>query len=151
MDTYAHNSAITRNITVSNDALSDTAVDLTWKARRDRADGAFIASGNAPLTIPLGSRVTQPVSFTAPTGDSRVHPVLSTEKAGSTTFTDAVEYLSLGNAPGTVDHAASAVTCTGSWGHATGESVPYAGTNSCQPAVAAGADVIRPRRRRTAY
>ncbi|MFF8393654.1 hypothetical protein [Streptomyces sp. NPDC016172] len=56
--------------------------------------------------------------------------VLSTTKSGSTTFTDSVEYLKLGNAATHVDDAADAVTYNGSWSHASDESGPYAGTNS---------------------
>ncbi|MFD0573871.1 RICIN domain-containing protein [Kitasatospora gansuensis] len=58
--------------------------------------------------------------------------MLSTTKSGSTTFTDSVEYLNLGSgsAATSVDDAATAVTYNGSWSHATGESGPYAGTNS---------------------
>jgi hypothetical protein len=130
VDTYSHNSTITRNITVFNDDLSGTSVGFNWTARLDRPDGTVIASGNDPLTIPLGSRVTRPISFTAPASGSRVYLVLSTTKSGSTTFTDSVEYLKLGNSSSNVDDAATAVTYNGSWSHASNESGPYAGTNS---------------------
>ncbi|WP_235502567.1 RICIN domain-containing protein [Kitasatospora sp. Root187] len=130
VDTYSYGKTITRNVTVFNDGFSDTSVGFTWTARLDRPDGVVIASGNEPLTIPLGSRVTRPISFTAPAGGTRVHLVLSTTKSGSTTFTDSVEYLNLGNAPTNVDDAATAVTYNGTWGHASGETGPYAGTNS---------------------
>ncbi|MDX3690161.1 hypothetical protein PV726_07435 [Streptomyces europaeiscabiei] len=98
VDSYAHNSTVTRNITVFNDDLSGTSVGFNWTARLDRPDGTVIDSGNESLTIPLGSRVTRPISFTAPSSGSRVYLVLSTTKSGSTTFTDSVEYLNLGNA-----------------------------------------------------
>ncbi|WP_328842202.1 RICIN domain-containing protein [Streptomyces europaeiscabiei] len=130
VDSYAHNSAVTRNITVFNDDLSGTSVGFTWTARLDRPDGTVIDSGNESLTIPLGSRVTRPISFTAPSSGSRVYLVLSTTKSGSTTFTDSVEYLNLGNAGTNVDDAATAVTYNGSWSHASDETGPYAGTNS---------------------
>ncbi|WP_286255190.1 hypothetical protein [Streptomyces graminofaciens] len=81
-----------------------------------------------PLTIPLGSRVTRPISFTAPASGSRVYLVLSTTKSGSTTFTDSVEYLKLGNSSSNVDDAATTVTYNGSWSHTSNESGPYAGT-----------------------
>ncbi|MFD9357284.1 RICIN domain-containing protein [Streptomyces sp. NPDC060031] len=127
---YSHNSTVTRNVTVFNDDVSGTSVGFNWTARLDRPDGAVIASGSEPLTIPLGSRVTRPVSFTAPASGSRVYLVLSTTKSGSTTFTDSVEYLNLGNAATHVDDAATAVTYNGTWGHTSGETGPYAGTNS---------------------
>ncbi|WP_405526300.1 RICIN domain-containing protein [Streptomyces canus] len=130
VDTYDFNSTVTRNITVFNDDFSGTSVGLNWTARLDRPDGAVIASGSEPLTIPLGSRVTQPVSFTAPAGGSRVYLELSTTKSGSTPFTDSVEYLNLGTPATHVDDAATAVTYNGSWSHASGETGPYAGTNS---------------------
>jgi hypothetical protein len=133
VDSYAHNSTVNRNITVFNDDLSDTSVGFSWTARLDRPDGTVVASGNESLTIPLGSRVTRPISFTAPSAGSRVYLVLSTTKSGSTTFTDSVEYLNLGAAGSTattVDDAASAVAYNGSWGHANGASGTYAGTNS---------------------
>ncbi|WP_405812734.1 RICIN domain-containing protein [Streptomyces sp. NBC_01390] len=130
VDTVAYNKSVTRNITVFNDDFSGTSVSLNWKARLDQPGGTVIASGSEPLTIPLGSRVTQPISFTTPASGSRVYLELSTTKSGNTTFTDSVEYLNLGNPATSVDDAASAVTYTGSWGHSTGESGPYAGTNS---------------------
>jgi Glycosyl hydrolases family 2, TIM barrel domain len=67
-------------------------------------DGAVVASGSTTLTLPLGSRVTQPVSFTTPANGNRVYLQLSTTKSGSPVFTDAVEYFNLagsgGPAPG---------------------------------------------------
>jgi adhesin HecA-like repeat protein len=107
--TYARNATVTRNITVFNDDLTDTSVDFTWTARLDNPTGTVIQSGSTRLSIPLGSRTTQPVSFTTPATGSRVYLQLSTAKAGNTVFTDTVEYLNLsgtggpgtGPAPGT--------------------------------------------------
>nr|WSZ15769.1 RICIN domain-containing protein [Streptomyces canus] len=130
VDTYDFNSTVTRNITVFNDDFSNTSVTLNWTAHLDQPNGTVIASGNEPLTIPLGSRVTQPISFTAPASGNRVYLELSTTKSGSTTFTDSVEYLNLGVPTTSVDDASSTVTYAGSWGHANNESGPYAGTNS---------------------
>ena len=103
---YAANAPVTRTVTVFNDDLAGTAVDFAWSARLDSPTGAVIASGGTTLSIPQGARVTQPVSFTAPATGSRVYLVLSTAKAGTTTFADAVEYFTLGGsntgpAPGT--------------------------------------------------
>ncbi|WP_158852931.1 RICIN domain-containing protein [Saccharothrix deserti] len=130
VDTYQHGSTITRDITVFNDDLTNTSVGFSWTARLDRPDGPVVASGNENLTVPLGSRVTRPVTFTAPTSGTRVYLVLTTTKSGSTVFTDSVEYLKLGIPTSTVDDAASTVSYTGTWGHATSETGPYAGTNS---------------------
>jgi ricin-type beta-trefoil lectin protein/glycosyl hydrolase family 2 len=105
--TYARNATVTRTITVFNDDLADTSVGFTWTARLDAPDGAVVASGSTTLTVPLGSRVTQPVSFTTPATGNRVYLQLSTTKSGSPVFTDAVEYFTLtgsggdGPAPGT--------------------------------------------------
>jgi hypothetical protein len=102
---YPYGSAVTRNVTVFNDDFSNDSVALTWTARLDQPTGTVIASGTANLTIPLGSRATQPISFTAPTSGSRVYLVVSTSKSGSTTFSDTAEYFTLGSsngpAPGT--------------------------------------------------
>ncbi|MBN1170966.1 MAG: RICIN domain-containing protein [Micromonosporaceae bacterium] len=105
---YARNATVTRNVTVFNDDLTDTSVGFTWTARLDSPTGTVVASGSTSLTVPLGSRVIQPVSFTTPATGSRVYLQLSTAKSGSTTFTDAVEYFTLGGgssgtgpAPGT--------------------------------------------------
>ncbi|MGC4822149.1 RICIN domain-containing protein, partial [Micromonospora sp. DT63] len=98
---YARNATVTRTITVFNDDFTNTSVGFAWTARLDSPTGAVVASGNTTLTIPLGSRVTQPVSFTAPATGSRVYLQLSTTKSGSTTFTDSVEYLNLGGSGGT--------------------------------------------------
>jgi hypothetical protein len=93
---YPVNATVNRTITVFNDDLTGGAVDFAWSARLDSPNGAVIASGSATLTIPLGSRVAQPVSFSTPASGSRVYLVLSTGKSGTTTFSDAVEYLNLG-------------------------------------------------------
>jgi hypothetical protein len=131
VDNAAYNTSVTRNITVFNDDFSGTAVDLTWTARLDSPTGAAIASGSTTLTIPLGSRVTQPVTFTTPSSGTKVYLVLSTSKGGSTMFTDSAEYFTLGAGTSSViDDADTRVTYAGSWSHATGESGPYAGTNS---------------------
>ena len=98
---YARNATVTRNITVFNDDLTNTSVAFTWTARLDNPTGTVIASGSANLTIPLGSRVTQPVTFTTPATGSRVYLQLSTAKSGSTIFTDSVEYFTLGGSGGT--------------------------------------------------
>ena len=98
---YARNATVTRNITVFNDDLTNTSVGFTWTARLDNPTGTVVASGSTNLTIPLGSRVTQPVSFTTPATGSRVYLQLSTTKSGSTIFTDAVEYFTLGGSGGT--------------------------------------------------
>ncbi|MEV1107406.1 RICIN domain-containing protein [Micromonospora sp. NPDC049751] len=98
---YARNATVTRNITVFNDDLTNTSVGFTWTARLDSPTGTVVASGNSTLTVPLGSRVTQPVSFTAPATGSRVYLQLSTAKSGSTVFTDSAEYLNLGGSGGT--------------------------------------------------
>ncbi|TDB71936.1 RICIN domain-containing protein [Micromonospora sp. KC721] len=98
---YARNATVTRNITVFNDDFADTSVGFTWTARLDAPDGAVVASGSTTLTVPLGSRVTQPVSFTTPATGNRVYLQLSTTKSGRTVFTDAVEYFTLGGSGGT--------------------------------------------------
>jgi hypothetical protein len=96
----SHSSTVTRNVTVFNDDLTDTSVGLAWTARLDAPDGAVVASGSTTLTVPLGSRVTQPVSFTTPASGSRVYLQLSTTKSGNATFTDAVEYFALSGSGG---------------------------------------------------
>ncbi|MGW3890431.1 RICIN domain-containing protein [Micromonospora chokoriensis] len=98
---YARNATVTRNVTVFNDGFSDSSVDFTWTARLDSPTGAVVATGSTRLNIPLGSRVTQPVSFTTPATGNRVYLQLSTAKSGSTTFTDAIEYFTLGGSGGT--------------------------------------------------
>lgn len=90
------NSTVNRTVTVFNDDFAGTAVDFAWSARLDSPTGAVIASGSTTLTVPLGSRVSQSVSFTTPASGSRVYLVLSTSKSGTTTFSDAAEYLTLG-------------------------------------------------------
>ncbi|TLP52172.1 RICIN domain-containing protein [Microbispora triticiradicis] len=97
VNTYASNASVTRDITVFNDDLRGTSVGFSWSARLDRPDGTVIASGQTTLNIPLGSRVTQPVTFTTPASGSRVYLVLTTAKSGATTFSDAVEYFNLGS------------------------------------------------------
>lgn len=93
---YSYGASVTRNVTVFNDDFSNTSVGFTWTAYLNQVGGTVIASGNNTLTIPLGSRVTQPVTFTAPSSGSRVYLVLSTSKSGTATFNDAAEYFTLG-------------------------------------------------------
>ncbi|MGH3415109.1 MAG: RICIN domain-containing protein [Actinocrinis sp.] len=97
---YSAGSTVTRNITVFNDDFSNTSVGFTWTAYLNQVGGTVVASGNTTLTIPLGSRVTQPVAFTAPASGSRIYLVLSTTKGGTTTFTDSAEYINLGSSSG---------------------------------------------------
>ena len=97
---YAYGSTVTRNITVFNDDFSTTSVGFSWTAYLDQIGGTVVASGTTTLTIPLGSRVVQPVTFTAPASGSRVYLVLSTTKSGTTTFTDSAEYFTLGSSSG---------------------------------------------------
>ena len=94
---FARNTRVDRTVTVFNDGFTGTAVDFAWSARLDSPTGEVVASGSTTLTVPLGSRVSQPVSFTTPaSGGSRVYLVLSTAKSGTTTFTDTAEYFTLG-------------------------------------------------------
>ena len=105
---------------------------FTWSARLDSPTGTVIASGNTTLTVPLGSRV-DPDRLVHRAGQrlSRVYLVLSTSKSGQHHVQRRGRVLHPGHASGTnVDDAASAVTYTGTWGHASGETGPYAGTNS---------------------
>ncbi|HEV8562432.1 MAG TPA: RICIN domain-containing protein [Actinophytocola sp.] len=100
---FPNNTTVNRTITVFNDDVTGTAVGFAWSARLDSPTGAVIASGSTTLTIPLGSRVAQPVSFTTPASGSRVFLVLSTSKSGTTMFSDTVENFTLGStgpAPG---------------------------------------------------
>jgi hypothetical protein len=94
---FPNNTTVNRTITVFNDDLTGTAVGFAWSARLDSPTGAVIASGSTTLTIPLGSRVAQPVSFTTPASGSRVFLVLSTSKSGTTMFSDTVENFTLGS------------------------------------------------------
>jgi hypothetical protein len=98
---YAYGSTMTRNITVFNDDFSSTSVGFTWTACLDQPTGTVVASGATTLTIPLGSRLTQPVTFTAPASGSRIYLVLATSKSGTTTFSDAAEYLTLSSSSST--------------------------------------------------
>jgi hypothetical protein len=77
--------------------LATPAVGFAWSARLDGPTGAVIASGSTTLTIPVGSRVAQPVSFTTPASGSRVFLVLSTSKSGTTMFSDTVDNFTLGS------------------------------------------------------
>ncbi|MEV4512608.1 RICIN domain-containing protein [Dactylosporangium sp. NPDC049525] len=134
VDNYGYNAPVTRNITVFNDDFTNPSVGLVWTARLNQPDGTVVASGSSTLTIPLGSRVTQPVSFTTPGTGSRVYLTLSTTKNGATVFTDTVEYFTLGgtgsNTGSNVDDADPRITYTGTWSRASGESGPYSGTNT---------------------
>ncbi|WP_405086134.1 RICIN domain-containing protein [Microbispora sp. NBC_01389] len=123
VNTYASNASVTRNITVFNDDLRGTSVGFSWSARLDRPDGTVIASGQTTLNIPLGSRVTQPVTFTTPASGSRVYLVLTTTKSGATTFSDAVEYFNLGS---------------GSSGPVSGATYRIVNRNSGKPLAVAG-------------
>jgi ricin-type beta-trefoil lectin protein/glycosyl hydrolase family 2 len=102
---YNPNATVSRTVTVFNDDLRDTSVDFSWTARLDSPTGAVIASNSSTVAIALGSRVSLPVSFTAPAGGSRIYLNLSTAKSGTTVFSDTVEYFTLnggetGPAPG---------------------------------------------------
>jgi len=97
---YSSGSTVTRNITVFNDDFSNTSVAFAWTAYLNQVGGTVIASGTSTLTIPLGSRVTEPVTFTAPATGSRIYLVLSTSKSGTTTFSDSAEYFTLGSSSG---------------------------------------------------
>jgi Glycosyl hydrolases family 2, TIM barrel domain/Glycosyl hydrolases family 2, sugar binding domain len=90
-----HNATVSRTVTIFNDTLADTSVGFAWTARLDAPDGAVIASGGATVTVPLGSRITQPVSFTTPSSGSRVYLSLSTTKGGTSAFADTGEYFTL--------------------------------------------------------
>ncbi|NUR62949.1 MAG: beta-galactosidase [Catenulispora sp.] len=97
---YSYGSTVTRTITVFNDDFSNTSVGFSWTAYLDQVGGTVIASGSTTLTVPLGSRVAQPVTFTAAASGSRMYLVLSTSKGGTTTFTDSAEYFTLGSTSG---------------------------------------------------
>ncbi len=141
VDNYDHGTTVTRTVTVFNDTLSDTSVDFTWSAHADTPDGPVVDSGSSTLSIPLGSRVNQQVSFTTPASGSKVYLVLSTAKGGTTLFTDAAQYFTLGSGVTTIDDASSTIDYTGTWGHGTGEAGLYAGTNSYSDTTGATATV----------
>jgi len=96
VDAYPAGGTVSRNITVFNDDFTGTSVGLSWTARLDQPDGTVIASGNETVTVPLGSRTTRPVTFTAPANGTRVYLSLTTTKSGTTTFADTSEYFRLG-------------------------------------------------------
>ena len=128
------NKSVTRTITVFNDALSGTSVGFSWTARAGSTSGPVIGSGSTTLTIPLGGRVSTPVTFTSPSSGPGVYLTLTTTRNGSTVFTDSSQFLPLGPAS-SVDDATSGTTAgtfayTGTWGLAGGESGPFQGTNS---------------------
>ncbi len=98
---YARNATVTRNITVLQRRLHRHLGGLHLDGAARRAGPARSSRpASTTLTVPLGSRVTQPVSFTAPATGSRVYLQLSTTKSGSHVFTDAIEYFNLGGSGG---------------------------------------------------
>lgn len=73
----------TRNLVIFNDTFAGTRVDVSWQARLSSPDGAVAAQGSLAADVPLGGRVTRPISFTTPAAPGqRLYLVLSSSKPG---------------------------------------------------------------------
>jgi hypothetical protein len=72
----------TRTLTVFNDTLRGTRLDLTWTLRAGSADGPVVETGHERLTIELGGRQQLPITFDAPAGAQDLHLELQVAKPG---------------------------------------------------------------------
>jgi hypothetical protein len=75
--------AVTRRaLVVFNDTFDGERIDVRWQLRDGAADGPVLAEGAFAADVPLGSRRTHEIAFTAPRAGRRVHLVLTAAKPG---------------------------------------------------------------------
>ena len=72
----------TRAMTVFNDTLAGTRLDVVWRLRTGSAGGAVVDQGRIRRDIPLGTSAQVPVTFTVPTTDQPLFLELQVSKPG---------------------------------------------------------------------
>jgi hypothetical protein len=72
----------TRALTVFNDTLAGTRLDVTWRLRTGSSGGAVVDAGTLGKDIPLGTSAQVPLSFTVPATDQPLYLELQVSKPG---------------------------------------------------------------------
>lgn len=90
-----HGSQVSRQLTVFNDTLSGTGVDVAWEMHQDSATGAKSGQGSMHLDIPLAGHATVTASVTAPPAGTTAVLVLQSSKNGTVLFRDDGEAFTL--------------------------------------------------------
>lgn len=86
VETVAPGASLTRQLMVFNDTFDGTAVEVTWEMHADAPDGPIVDQGTMTLEVPLGGRVTQPITVAAPASGSTATLILEARKGGRLLF-----------------------------------------------------------------
>ena len=81
-------SSVTREITVFNDELSGTDLELRWEVREGHPDNWVLDHGVLPLTIVPGSRIPADITFRTPSINTQLFLTLRVWKDGVERFHD---------------------------------------------------------------
>ncbi|MEP6655329.1 MAG: RICIN domain-containing protein, partial [Myxococcales bacterium] len=91
----AKNADAMRNLLIFNDTFAGTAITVTWELRAGSSTGAVASMGTFMADVPLGSRVTHPITIHTPATGTSCVLVLRAQKDGSVLFDDTAQIFML--------------------------------------------------------
>ena len=77
---------VTRHLAIFNDDLFGSDLVIDWSLHDGTADGARLAGGTIPLSVPPGEFATRDITFTAPDAPGTVVLAVSSTKNGAVQF-----------------------------------------------------------------
>ena len=84
-----------RTLLVFNDTFAGTSVTVTWEVHAGSATGAIASMGTFTADVPLGGRLTQPITIHTPATGTSCVLVLRAQKNGATVFEDTAQTFTL--------------------------------------------------------
>ncbi len=84
-----------RDLIIFNDTFAGTVVSVTWELRAGSSTGAVASMGTFMADVPLGSRVTHPITIHTPAGGASCVLVLRAQKDGAVVFEDTAQIFTI--------------------------------------------------------
>jgi hypothetical protein len=95
MPAVARGADVTRTLIVFNDTFAGTSVTVAWEIRAGSATGAPSSMGTFTAEVPLGSRITRPITIRTPATGNACVLWLRAQKNGATVFEDDGQVMTL--------------------------------------------------------
>jgi Glycosyl hydrolases family 2, TIM barrel domain len=95
IETVAAGAMLARQLMIFNDTFAGTSVDVTWEMHGDAPDGPIADQGATTQDVPLGGRVTLPITVAAPSSGTVGYLILEARKGGRLLFREDSEWFML--------------------------------------------------------
>jgi Glycosyl hydrolases family 2, TIM barrel domain/Glycosyl hydrolases family 2 len=95
VDALARNTDVSRSLVIFNDTFAGTSVTVVWEVHADLPTGVIASTGTFTVDVPLGSRITRPITIHTPAAGTTCYLVLRAQKNGVAVFDDPAQMFSL--------------------------------------------------------